>query len=58
MARIPESTVCYRIIQNHIDSFIQVRTEEEGPAPEYVLREFDTILRCSIYTHALLDPNE
>jgi hypothetical protein len=46
--RRPEFTPCYRIIQDHIDSFIQARIGEERPLPEYVLREFDAFLKCGI----------
>jgi hypothetical protein len=38
----------YRIIQDHIDSFIRARTEEGCPLPEYVLKGFDVFLRWDI----------
>jgi hypothetical protein len=44
--RRPEFTPCYSIIQDHIDSFIQARTEEKRPLSEYVLKEFDAFLNC------------
>jgi hypothetical protein len=42
--RRPEFTPCYRIIQDHIETFIQARIGEGWPLPEYVLREFDAFL--------------
>lgn len=52
--RQPELTPCYRIIQDHIDTFIQARTEEGRPLPEYVLKEFDAYLKCGILAFGFL----
>jgi hypothetical protein len=46
--RRPEFTPCYRIIQDHIETFIQARIGEGRPLPEYVLREFNAFLKCGI----------
>ena len=46
--RRPELTPCYRIIQNHLSTFISDRDREGRPLPNYVIKEFDAFLECGI----------
>ncbi len=46
--RRPEFAPCYQIIQEHLETFIQNRSQEGRPLPEYVLREFEAYLNCGI----------
>ncbi|MBP9706552.1 MAG: transposase zinc-binding domain-containing protein [Oligoflexales bacterium] len=49
--RRPELTPCYKIIQNHLDTFIANRESEARPLPGYVLQEFDAYLKCGIHAY-------
>ncbi len=46
--RRPELTPCYRIINQHLDSFVAERAREGRPLPEYVLEEFEAYLKCGV----------
>ena len=46
--RRPELTPCYKIVQNHVSTFITDREREGRPLPEYVIEEFEAFLRCGI----------
>ncbi|MEI8025888.1 MAG: hypothetical protein WCI18_06045 [Pseudomonadota bacterium] len=48
MRRRPELTPCYRILQNHLNTFIADRDREGRPLPNYVIKEFDAFLECGI----------
>lgn len=52
--RRPELTPCYRIIQEHLATFVAERQAEERPLPDYVLKEFDAYLKCGILSHGFL----
>ena len=52
--RRPELTPCYKIIQNHLDTFIANREAEGRPLPDYVLQEFDAYLKCGIHAFGFL----
>lgn len=52
--RKPETTPCYKIVQNHLDSFIMARQSEGRPLPEYVIGEFEAYLKCGILAHGFL----
>ena len=46
--RRPELSPCYRILQNHLNTFISDRDREGRPLPNYVIKEFDSYLECRI----------
>jgi hypothetical protein len=46
--RRPESTPCYRIIQQHWETFLEARNYEGKPLPKYIKDEFDAYLKCGI----------
>ena len=46
--RRPEVTPCYRIIQNHLNTFISDREKEGRPLPNYVIKEFGAFLEFGI----------
>ena len=52
--RNPESTPCYQIVLEHLDSFIQAREVEGRPLPQYVKDEFDAYLKCGILAYGFL----
>jgi hypothetical protein len=37
--RRPEDTPCYKVLQEHLESFVAEREAEGRPLPEYVLEE-------------------
>ncbi len=54
MRRRPELTPCYRILQNHLNTFISDRDREGRPLPNYVIKEFDAFLECGIPAYGCL----
>jgi hypothetical protein len=52
--RRPELTPCYRIIQNHLNTFICDRDREGRPLPSYVIKEFEAFLECGIPAYGCL----
>ena len=46
--RRPELTPCYKIIQEHDETFKAEREAEGRPLPDYVAEEFKAYLRCGI----------
>ncbi|MBP9708682.1 MAG: transposase [Oligoflexales bacterium] len=52
--RRPELTICYRILQDHLSTFIADREAEGRPIPDYVKEEFEAFLRCGILAHGFL----
>jgi len=48
MRQRPELTPCYRILQNHLNTFISDRDWGGRPLPNYVIKEFDAFLECGI----------
>ena len=46
--RRPEFTPCYRIVQEHLSTFVAEREVEGRPLPKYVLEEFEAYLKCGI----------
>ena len=51
--RRPELTPCYRIINQHLDSFVAERAREGRPLPEYALEEFEAYLKCGVARHSI-----
>jgi hypothetical protein len=39
--RRPELTPCFKIVNEHLDSFVQVRETESRPLPQYFIDEFE-----------------
>ena len=52
--RRPELTPCYRIIQEHLGTFIAAREAEGRPLPDYISAEFDAYLKCGIPAHGFI----
>lgn len=52
--RCPELTPCFKIINEHLDSFIQARQLENRPLPQYVIDEFEAFLKCGILAYGFL----
>jgi hypothetical protein len=53
--RRPEETTLYRLVQEHIESFLaQVEAESGVALPEFVKAEFDAFLACGILAHGFL----
>ena len=52
--RRPELTPCYRIIQEHLSTFIAAREAEGRPLPDYISAEFDAYLKCGIPAHGFI----
>ena len=52
--RRPELTPCYRVLQNHLSTFIADREREDRPLPKYVVKEFEAFLACGIPAYGFL----
>ena len=53
--RRPEETTLYRLVQEHLESFlVQVEAESGAGLPEFVKAEFDAFLECGILAHGFL----
>ena len=52
--RRPELTPCYRILQEHLATFVADRDAEGVPLPKHVLDEFDAYMRCGILAHGFI----
>ncbi|HKY39138.1 MAG TPA: transposase zinc-binding domain-containing protein, partial [Polyangiaceae bacterium] len=53
--RHPESTVLYRLVAEHLESFLAVAQESTGRGlPRYVERELYAYLACGIHAHGFL----
>jgi Putative transposase/Transposase zinc-binding domain len=53
--RRPEETILYRLVQEHIESFLaQVEAEGGAALPEFVKAEFDAFLECGVLAHGFL----
>ena len=52
--RRPELTPCYKIIQEHLSTFIAERESEGRPLPAYVVEEFEAYLECGILAYGFL----
>jgi hypothetical protein len=55
--RIPELTPCCKIVNEHLSTFIAEREAENRPLPEYVLKEFESYLKCRILAYGFLRLN-
>ena len=51
--RRPEETVLYRVVQEHLATFL-ARAEEGGSLPRFVKREFEAFLECGIPSHGFI----
>ncbi|NBW83669.1 hypothetical protein EBR21_18140 [bacterium] len=49
--RNPAATQLYKVISENLNSFLAERTEESRNLPKFILREFESYLRCGIYAH-------
>lgn len=53
--RQPENSVLYKIVQENLETFLQVAEEECGrPLPEFVEKEFREYLKCGILAHGFI----
>ena len=50
--RRPEKTVLYRIVQQHLESFLEHAHQSSGQRlPKYVENEFRRYLECGLHAH-------
>ena len=50
--RRPEQTVLYRVIQQHLETFLEQAQESSGRClPKYVENEFRRYLECGLHAH-------
>jgi len=49
--RNPAATQLYKVISENLNSFLAERTEEGRNLPKFIVREFESYLRCGIYAH-------
>jgi hypothetical protein len=53
--RRPEETTLYRVVQEHLETFLaQVEAETGASLPDFVKDEFDAFLECGILAHGFL----
>ena len=52
--RRPELTPCYRIVKDHLETFVATREAENRPLPGYVIKEFDAYLKCGLLAYGFL----
>jgi hypothetical protein len=52
--RRPELTPCFKIVNEHMDSFVQARESENRPLPQYVIDEFEAFIKCGIPAYGFL----
>ncbi|MGH8472943.1 MAG: transposase, partial [Gammaproteobacteria bacterium] len=53
--RRPEDTTLYRLVQEHLETFLaQVELETGAGLPEFVQEEFEAFLECGILAHGFL----
>ena len=52
--RKPEETVLYRVIAEHLETFLARQQERERPVPRLLEQEFRTYLTCGIAEHGFL----
>jgi Transposase zinc-binding domain len=51
----PEDTVLYRIVQEHLETFLAYARENyERPLPRYVENEFRDYVKCGIFAYGFL----
>jgi hypothetical protein len=50
----PESTLLYRLVEQHYPAFRELRAESGRPLPEYVEQEFEAYLKCGRLEHGFL----
>ena len=46
--RRPEETVLYRVVAEHLETFLTRQQDRECPTPKFVEREFRSFLECGI----------
>lgn len=51
--RTPEQTVLYRVVAEHLETFLAHAESAEGAGrlPDFVKREFEDYLQCGILAH-------
>lgn len=54
LRRRPELSLCYRILQAELATFVADREAEGCPLPDYVLEEFEAYLKCGILAHGFI----
>lgn len=52
--RQPELTPCYKIVQEHLATFVHEREFESRPLPQYITEEFEDFLKCGILSHGFI----
>jgi hypothetical protein len=49
--RNPAATQLYKVISENLNSFLAERSEEGRNLPKFIVREFESYLRCGIFAH-------
>ncbi len=52
--RRPEFTPCFKIVNEHLSTFMAEREAEHRPLPEYVAKEFEAFLKCGILAYGFI----
>jgi hypothetical protein len=53
--RRPTETVLYRVVRDHLETFLaHARESYEAPLPRYVEQEFRAYLRCGVFSHGFV----
>ena len=52
--RTPETTVLYRVLQHHLETFLAFARDQGRVVPRFVEREFRAFLTCGILAHGFL----
>jgi ribosomal protein S27E len=52
--RTPETTILYRVVQQHLETFLASAREQGLVVPRFVERELRAYLTCGIHTHGFL----
>ncbi len=52
--RRPEETVLYRVVAEHLETFVAREQDRERPIPKFVEREFRSFLECGIPTYGFV----
>ena len=47
----PANTQLYKVISENLSSFLAELSEEGRTLPKFVVREFESYLRCGIFAH-------
>lgn len=52
--RRPENTVCYQIVSQHLETFLEEQRQDGMDLPKYIHNEFNAYLQCGILANGFL----